>query len=168
MSASRHSAPSRSTPSQSVPSESELEAKAKLLDVPTAQMVPDKSIGEVRELTNLSIDTLRYYEKIGLIDHIARDSSGHRVYSDLDVERIGFARRLRATGMPVSQIVHYVRLRAQGPDTADARLNMLLDHRDRLLGMQQELAESMNLVDGKILYYRHLIEQKDAGHEATR
>ncbi|MFT8592032.1 MAG: MerR family DNA-binding transcriptional regulator [Bifidobacterium sp.] len=73
------SALSRSAPSERVPSESELEAKAKLLDVPTAQVVPDKSIGEVRELTNLSIDTLRYYEKIGLIDHIARDSSGHRV-----------------------------------------------------------------------------------------
>ncbi|MFT8358800.1 MerR family transcriptional regulator [Bifidobacterium aquikefiri] len=152
----------------SIPSESDLAAKAKLLDVPASQVIPDKSIGEVRALTALSIDTLRYYEKIGLIDHIARDASGHRIYSDLDVERIRFVRRLRATGMPVSQIIHYVQLRAQGPNTADSRLHMLLDHRERLIRMQQELDDSVKLVDGKILYYRHLIEQKDTGHATTR
>ncbi|MFT8705493.1 MerR family transcriptional regulator [Bifidobacterium aquikefiricola] len=152
----------------SIPSQSELAAKAKLLDVPATQVIPDKSISEVQTLTNLSIDTLRYYEKIGLIDSIARDASGHRLYSDLDVERIRFVRRLRATGMPVSRITQYVQLRAQGPDTADSRLHMLLDHREKLLRMQQELADSLNLLDSKILYYRHLVGHKDTDRGTTK
>lgn len=159
----------QTTKRNDIPDQRELIAKAKLLDVPTAQLTPDKSIGEVSALTDLSIDTLRYYEKLGLIEPIARDLSGRRTYSDLDVERIGFVRRLRATGMPVETIAHHVGLRAQGPDTADDRLHMLLDHRNTLLHMQQELTDSLELLDSKVTYYRQLIDKKDrrdTGHGA--
>ncbi|MFT8650291.1 MAG: MerR family DNA-binding transcriptional regulator [Bifidobacterium psychraerophilum] len=62
-----------------IPSRAELAAMAELLDVPASQVIPEYSVGEVSMRTGLSIDTLRYYEKLGLIDQIARDMSGRRI-----------------------------------------------------------------------------------------
>lgn len=134
--------------------------KSKLLDVPVGQVVPEWSISEVARRTGLSIDTLRYYERLGLIDNVARDMSGHRIYSDLDIERMKFVRRLRATGMSVDAISRYVQLRAQGPETADTRLEMLQHHRNLLLVQQRELSESLALLDSKITYYQNLVHKK--------
>jgi DNA-binding transcriptional MerR regulator len=147
-----------------VPSQNELAKKAALLDIPAAQVQPKWSIGKVSERTGLSIDTLRYYERLGLIDEVARDASGCRIYSDLDIERIGFVRRLRATGMSVEVISRYVRLRSQGTGTADIRLDMLQHHRQTLMIKQRELAESLALLDSKIDYYQNLVGRKGTGN----
>ncbi|MCI2181185.1 MerR family transcriptional regulator [Bifidobacterium psychraerophilum] len=150
-----------------IPSRAELAAMAELLDVPASQVIPEYSVGEVSMRTGLSIDTLRYYEKLGLIDQIARDMSGRRIYSDLDIERIRFVRRLRATGMPVETIAHYVHLRSEGLETAGRRLELLLTHRRELLRQQQELADSLALLDSKIAYYQGITESKQANDPAA-
>lgn len=120
----------------------QLRELARRLDVPLARVTPEWSVGEVSERTDISIDTLRYYERLGLIDPVARTSRGRRLYSDLDVERIGFVRRLRATGMPVETVAEYVRLRAKGPSAAAERLRLLREHRALLEHHQAELAQN--------------------------
>jgi DNA-binding transcriptional MerR regulator len=145
-----------------IPSSTELAALAMLLDIPASQAVPKHSISTVSERTGLSIDTLRYYEKLGLIDQITRDGSGRRLFSDLDMERIRFVRRLRATGMPVETIAQYVHLRSAGLETADRRLELLLEHRRELLHQQRDLADNLALLDSKITYYREIIETEKA------
>jgi DNA-binding transcriptional MerR regulator len=137
---------------------------AQRLDVPLAETVPEWSVSEVSKQTSISIDTLRYYERLGLIDPVSRTSGGRRLYSDLDVERIRFVRRLRATGMPVETVAEYVRLRARGPSTAPERLNLLREHRELLERQQAELSRNIAAVDTKIAYYNSLIEQ---GHGRT-
>jgi DNA-binding transcriptional MerR regulator len=145
-----------------IPSSAELAALAMLLDVPASQVVPEHSISKVSERTGLSIDTLRYYEKLGLIDQITRDGIGRRLYSNLDMERIRFVRRLRATGMPVETIAQYVHLRSAGLETADRRLELLLEHRQELLRQQRDLAGNLALLDSKITYYREITESQKA------
>lgn len=137
---------------------------ARRLDVPLAKTVPEWSVSQVSEQTGISIDTLRYYERLGLIDPVSRTSGRRHLYSDLDVERIRFVRRLRATGMQVETVAEYVRLRAQGPSTAPERLNLLCEHRELLERQQDELAQNIVAVDTKIAYYNSLIEQ---GHGRT-
>jgi DNA-binding transcriptional MerR regulator len=144
---------------------------ARRLDVPLARVVPEWSVGEVSARTGISIDTLRYYERLGLIDPVTRTSGGRRLYSDLDVERIGFVRRLRATGMPVETVAEYVRLRAKGPSTAAERLRLLREHRALLEHQQAELAQNMAAVDTKIAYYEGLLAdsgQTSAAHPDGR
>ncbi|SER87262.1 DNA-binding transcriptional regulator, MerR family [Propionibacterium cyclohexanicum] len=147
---------------------SDLAELARLLDVPLAQVVPEWSVGEVSERTGLGIDTLRYYERLGLIEPVSRTAGGRRVYSDLDIERIRFVRRLRATGMPVETVAEYVRLRAQGPSTARQRLDLLREHREIVERQRAELAQNVAAVDAKIAYYVHLIGgETPAAGEAT-
>lgn len=140
----------------------DLEHLAQLVDVPIAQVQPRWPVAEAARRTGLSIDTLRWYERTGLIDPPAR-AGRQRRYSDLDVERIRFVCRLRETGMPVATIAHYVDLRAQGPATIAQRLEVLQAHRHELLRRQQELADNMVAIDDKIAYYHHLVGSHDHG-----
>jgi DNA-binding transcriptional MerR regulator len=158
----RKSADAEGNATENIKNIKELQELARRLDVPIAQIVPERSIGEVSEQTGLSIDTLRYYERLGLIDQVFRTSGGRRMYSELDVERIRFVHRLRATGMPVETVAKYVKLRAQGPSTARERLNLLLAHRTQLERQQAELAQNMAAVDTKIAYYNSLMQQRTA------
>lgn len=79
------------------------------------------SIGQFAARTGLSADTLRYYEKIGLLRHVARDASGFRVYGPRDLEWIGFILRLKDTGMALDDIIRYADLRECGDTTRAAR-----------------------------------------------
>ena len=133
---------------------------ARRLDVPLARKTPEWSVGEVSKQTSISIDTLRYYERAGLIDPVSRTSGGKRLYSDLDIERIRFVRRLRATGMPVETIARYVRLRAQGSATVPQRLSLLREHRALLERQRDELAQHIAAVDAKIAYYNALVNDE--------
>ncbi|CAK3653207.1 hypothetical protein VCRA2120E57_100056 [Vibrio crassostreae] len=68
-------------------------------------------------LVGLSAHTLRYYEKIGLLKNVQRNSSGHRVYTAKDVKWLEFVIRLKETAMPLEEILEYARLREQGSST---------------------------------------------------
>jgi DNA-binding transcriptional MerR regulator len=68
------------------------------------------SIGEVADRVGVSVDTLRYYEKAGLLNGVARTESGRRLYSDDDCGWILFVRRLRGTAMPIGEIAEYAKM----------------------------------------------------------
>ena len=118
-------------------------------------------IGDVSAKTGLSIDTLRYYEKIGLIDPPLR-SGGSRVYDDAILGWIGFLQALKSTGMPLSLMADYARLRREGTATATPRRLMLERQRETVRARIAELEDCLQLLDHKILNY----EQIEAGHAA--
>jgi DNA-binding transcriptional MerR regulator len=118
----------------------------------TEMPAPTLSISEVAERTGVTAHTLRYYERIGLLD-IDRHSSGHRRFSNLDVDRIVFIGRLRMTEMPIRDIQHYFALAALGASTESERLAMLTEHRHRVRGRLAELEGAVGAIEHKIAHY---------------
>lgn len=114
------------------------------------------SIGEFSRLTGLGIHTLRYYEQEGLIAP-ERNSGNRRRYSDRDIAWISFIKRLKDTGMPIKEIKRYAQLRAEGNPTLQARLEMLVHHRQALNEQIMQLQEHRDRLDEKIDFYRNEI-----------
>lgn len=112
-------------------------------------------IGEFSEMVSMTIDTLRYYEKEGLIVP-ERDKANRRLYTDHDVKWINFIKRLKRTGMPIRNIKHYAELRYQGSSTIDQRLKLLYDQRHKLEADQVELQAHINFLDTKIGTYQKM------------
>lgn len=112
------------------------------------------AISDVAEQTGLSVHTLRYYERAGLMPRpIGRSSSTHRRYSEGDVSWVVFLTRLRSTGMPIATLREYTELAQRGDDTAEARLELLLRHRISFLARLEEMQQSLEVIDRKIELY---------------
>jgi DNA-binding transcriptional MerR regulator len=126
------------------------------------------SIAEVSRRTGLSAHTLRYYERIGLIAPVARAPGGQRSYAAQDLDWIGFLLRLRATGMPISGMQVFARLRSEGNTTAGERRQMLEQHLAWLLETMAALQQSVSVLQAKIEHYRGVeraLSQTTALHE---
>lgn len=107
--------------------------------------------------TGLSVHTLRYYERIGLLDPPERgETSGHRRYSQDDLRRVQFLKRLRNTGMPIREMQRFVDLYRHGDRTLVEREKLLQDHRCRVLAQVAELQDSLAAIEHKIASYRVL------------
>lgn len=122
-----------------------------LLDLP-ADLPERLTITEVSELTGVSADTLRYYEKARLI-RVPRTPGGHRSFDRDALGRVIFVTRLRMADMPIRDIEHYIRLVDAGPETVPERLALLQQHRAR---MERELRDrqlALAVVDYKIRTY---------------
>jgi len=117
------------------------------------------TIAEVAERTGLSTDTLRYYEKAGLIEPVGRTAGNHRVYAAADLEWLTFLLRLRATGMSIADMQRFAELRAMGDDTVEARLLMLRRHRASLASRIRDLRRNATVLDDKIDHYQRLLDQ---------
>ena len=105
------------------------------------------------EQSGVSADTLRYYERIGLIDPVMRAENRHRRYQDRDLLRVSFLRRLKATGMSISDMLYYVNLYRQGDSTLVERREILQAHKQVVLGQIDELYETVDFIDMKIERY---------------
>ena len=119
----------------------------------------DYSIGEFSKLTNISIYTLRYYEKEDLIIP-NRKENGRRYYSEKDVIWMEFIRRLKDTNMPIKEIQKYAKLRAAGDATMNDRMEMLIKHR---ITLEEEITKSnehLNKLIDKINYYNEEIDKQ--------
>lgn len=110
-------------------------------------------IGELSARAGLSVDTIRYYERIGLLPRAGRDAGGRRDYDATILVWIAFLSRLRVTGMPIREMVRYAALRAEGPATEGARRALLEAHRDRVRLHLAELTTSLAALDAKIAAY---------------
>ncbi len=110
------------------------------------------SIGELAEQVGMSTDTLRYYERAGLVD-VDRDSSGHRIYRPEAVRRLVFLTRMRLSGMAIRDLQHYIALVDGGDQTVPERLDMLLEHRDTIRRQIRELTLSLAATEYKITTY---------------
>lgn len=111
------------------------------------------TIQQVAEMTHLSEHTLRYYERLGLLNPIGRGSNGYRTYSSSDLTRIHFLRCLRATGMSIQKMQSYVKLLRQGPQTADERRLLLVAHAQEVQAHIAELQQDLEMIARKIASY---------------
>jgi DNA-binding transcriptional MerR regulator len=118
-----------------------------------------RTIQEAAEETGLTVHTLRYYERIGLVMPVGRAANGHRRYSQQDINLIHTLNRWRQTGMPLVDIQYYVRLVQEGDSTAGERRALLEAHRQKVVEQIEALQATLQLIDYKIQNYTD-IEQK--------
>ena len=114
------------------------------------------TVQEMAAATGLSGDTLRYYEKIGLIDPVERAANGHRRYSQADVIWVEFLMRLRATGMSIQQMQRYADLRRQGEATVTERRQLLEAHYAEVEKHIREYEQLRTFIGEKIATYRQM------------
>ena len=110
-------------------------------------------ISQVSELTGLSVDTLRYYERIGLLPSVTRTDGGIRDFSELDIKRVEFIKCMRTAGIPVEILTEYMRLALMGDETIEARKEILITQRDELASQIHDLQTTLDLLNYKIGVY---------------
>jgi DNA-binding transcriptional MerR regulator len=121
------------------------------------------SIAEAARRTGVSVHTLRYYERAGLVvTTVDRTAGGRRRYHKLDLDWITVCTRLRATGMPIRSIRRYALLVAAGPGNEQERLALLVAHRADVSARLAEIQESLRLIDHKIDVYQGRLAAGDA------
>ena len=118
-------------------------------------------IAEVSEHTGISSDTLRYYERIGLIWPVHRNASGIRDYTDLDLRRVEFIKCMRSAGLPVEVLIEYVGLVQQGDKTIEARKEILREQRELLAARMSEMQKTLDILDHKIDLYENALLKKE-------
>jgi DNA-binding transcriptional MerR regulator len=123
-------------------------------------MQPELTIQQVSEKTGLSCHTIRYYERIGLINDVDRADNGHRRYSDDNIGWIDFLKCLKGTGMPITEIQRFVDLSRQGDYTISSRVEILKTQKDDILNQIDDLHEYLARIEGKIGYYESLEVQQ--------
>ena len=114
---------------------------------------PRHSISEVAAASGLTAHTLRWYERIGLLDPVDRSYSGQRRYNDGDLARLAFLGRLRLTGMSVADMLRYVELARRGPATVADRRELLVAHREEVRQKLADLHATLAVLDHKIDLY---------------
>lgn len=113
-------------------------------------------IKEVSTLYGLSTDTLRYYERIGLIRNVPRDKNGVRNYSEENCHTIAFIKCMRAANVSIEGLTQYINLYHQGnTDTYEARKAILVRERDRLKQQESAIKTAIEHLDKKIETYDH-------------
>jgi DNA-binding transcriptional MerR regulator len=119
----------------------------------TAGAAGGHTISEVSDLTGLTAHTLRWYERIGLLDPVDRSHTGQRRYNDADLHRLDFLGKLRLTGMPVADMKRYVDLARAGDHTFDDRRDLLVAHREEVRQRIADLHATLAVLDYKIDLY---------------
>lgn len=111
------------------------------------------TIKEVSEILGISQDTLRYYEKVGMIPHVTRTSGGIRNYQEDDIEWISLVTCMRNAGLPVKIIVDYLTLYQKGDSTLKERCELLKEQYLRLLEQKKQIDEMIEKLNYKISRY---------------
>ncbi len=119
------------------------------------------TIAEVSKHCGLSQDTLRYYERIGLIPSVRRSTSGIRDYSREDCNWIDFIKCLRSAGLPIEVLTEYVALMQQGDATVETRKQLLIEQRRQLMAKIEDMQNTMARLNHKIESYEQVIIQKE-------
>lgn len=108
------------------------------------------TIKEVSQKYNISQDTLRYYERVGMIPKVTRTASGIRDYQESDLSWVELVICMRSAGLPVEALIEYVELYQQGDQTFSARLELLQEQRRNLEEQQKQLQAAISKLDYKI------------------
>ena len=111
------------------------------------------TIAEASRQYGLSVDTLRYYERIGLIPPVPRNKSGIRDYDQESCQWIELMKCMRSAGVQIEALVEYVELFRQGDATLEARKALLMEQRDLLLARMEEIQQSLDRLNYKIQLY---------------
>lgn len=118
-------------------------------------------IAEVSERYSISQDTLRYYERIGLLPPVNRGANGIRDYNELDNRRVEFIKCMRKAGLPIEVLIDYVDLVQRGNSTIEARKEILVEQRDLLISRIAEMQKTLDLLNYKIQVYETAILTKE-------
>lgn len=110
-------------------------------------------ITEVSKKYGISQDTLRYYEKIGIVPTVTRSKGGSRDYTEEDCKWVEQTVCMRNAGLPIEVIAEYMKLYRQGDETFAARLELLKEQRDRLIDQKKSIDEMLSRLDYKISRY---------------
>ena len=114
-------------------------------------------IAEVSEKYGISSDTLRYYERIGLVPPVNRNGGGIRDYSELDLRRVEFVKCMRSAGLPVEVLIEYIGLVQQGDKTIEARKEILTEQRELLVARMEQMQKTLDILDHKIEVYEKAV-----------
>ncbi|MDF2524091.1 MAG: transcriptional regulator, MerR family, partial [Clostridiales bacterium] len=113
---------------------------------------------------DISQDTLRYYERIGLIPRVNRNRSGIRDYTEEDCNWVEFIKCLRGAGLPIEVLVEYVRLYQQGEEKSiEARKELFIEQRKLLVTRMEDMRKTLERLDYKIAIFEHTIAEKEKG-----
>ena len=115
------------------------------------------TIKDVAEKFDISQDTLRYYEKVGLIPKVNRTSGGVRDYTEQDIRHVEFVKCMRQAGLSIEVLAQYISLYQDGDETVLERRQILIDERDRLKMRMEEMKETLDRLDFKINNYDRVI-----------
>jgi DNA-binding transcriptional MerR regulator len=118
-------------------------------------------IAEVSEKFDVSQDTLRYYERIGLIPHVNRYKSGIRDYTEEDFRWVEFIKCMRNAGLPIEILIEYVGLFGQGDATIEARKELLTEQRKLLVEKMEDMKKTLERLDYKIANYEQTLVKKE-------
>lgn len=111
------------------------------------------TIKDVSKISGLSIFTIRFYDKVGLLPFVLKNNSGIRVFTESDINLIQMICCLKNTGMKIKDIKKYIDMCMEGTDTMDSRKKMLLEHRKEILANIDALNDNLKLIDSKIESY---------------
>jgi DNA-binding transcriptional MerR regulator len=114
-------------------------------------------IAKVSEQYGISSDTLRYYERIGLIPTVNRNGSGIRDYNETDMKRVEFIKCMRSAGLPIEALIEYIALVQLGDTTIEARKEILKEQRDLLTSRMKEMQKTLDILDHKISVYEDAV-----------
>lgn len=117
------------------------------------------SPAEAAAISGFSLDTLRYYEREGILPPVARTAGGHRSYTDADLGTLGFLRCLRETGMPIEKLRRYGAL-CRDDDTVPERISLLEEHAAAVERQLDELRAQQARLDEKLAWYRSELEHR--------
>ncbi|KAB8144909.1 MerR family transcriptional regulator [Chloroflexia bacterium SDU3-3] len=128
-------------------------------------MDTELTIQQVALRTGLSVHTLRYYERIGLLDPVGRADSGHRRYTEADMEWITLILHMRESDMPIADMQRFTALVRQGAHTIPQRVAILEAHRQALHRQIDIIQHTLGLLDAKLAHYRAWGERLQAAGE---
>ena len=118
-------------------------------------------IADVSETYGLSVDTLRYYERVGLLPPVNRNESGIRDYNELDLRRVDFIKCMRSAGLSIEVLIEYVALVQKGDKTIEARKDILIEQRELLAARMKEMQKTLDILDHKIEVYEKAVLKKE-------
>ena len=116
------------------------------------------TIKQVSEKYGITQDTLRYYERVGMIPAVTRTAGGIRDYQQTDLNWLELTLCMRNAGLPVEVIIEYLKLYQEGDSTLGARLQLLTDQRDALRDKKKQIDETLKRLDYKISRYEEAVK----------
>ncbi|MFS0639218.1 MerR family transcriptional regulator [Mesobacillus foraminis] len=116
------------------------------------------SIGEVAKELNLTVYTLRYYDKEGLMPFVERTASGTRLFKTSDIDALRVIECLKSTGMPIKEIKNFIDWCSDGDATLKQRYDMFMERKANVEAQIEELKKTMELIEHKCSYYKTALE----------
>lgn len=123
------------------------------------------TITEVSKKIDMPQDTLRYYERIGLLPRVNRNKSGIRDYTEQDCKWVEFIKCMRAAGLPIEVLIEYVALFQQGDETIEARKELFYEQRKLLMARMEDMQKTLERLDYKIAVYEQTVVGKEKALE---